>query len=487
MSGFKKYLFLGALLLLACHRENATLSPVALPPATTVSVRPARVVKSPQSPSATSQSNPSRAAKPVSTAPAPESPLSAQDHSDWQAELQELTLFPITASAEQTATESPEDLKQALAQVQAASQAVKLAQVSGNVSIQAAVPVAECGLACRTEADLAKDLPLNQQQWLGGHNAYNYKGIFKNQYWTIPQQLTAGVRVLELDLHTRLLSGKVRVCHGASSRDCLLNPFGVKDYAPLLKEIKTWSDQHPDQLLILELENHVKNEKAVLEPIQSLFGPLIYRADQRPENWAEETPAQIVARGKRVIVADFGKNRFDGKWVWDQNELASNHLSKDFSPDCTVKGQPMAGKRWGFYDDKTFGKAKPLTAESIPGYLACNANYLKIDRLNPTLIAARHFAWDTIPAGKSCASLSANGQRWQAESCERALRVACRVEEGWKISAASGDWTQGTEICRREFGETASFAPPRNYYQNHQLGQTLAATSSPVWLGYRAP
>lgn len=168
MSGLNKYLFLGALLLLACHRENATLTPIALPPATTVSVLPARVAKSPQSPSATSQSNPSRAAKPVSTASAPESPLSDQDHSDWQAELQELTLFPITASAEQTATESPEDLKQALAQVQAASQAVKLAQVSGNVSTQAAAPVAECGLACRTEADLAKDLPLNQQQWLGG-------------------------------------------------------------------------------------------------------------------------------------------------------------------------------------------------------------------------------------------------------------------------------------------------------------------------------
>ncbi len=479
LSGLYKYLFLGALLLLACHRESATLVPPALPPATSVSVLPARVAKStPRS----------------STAPAPESLLSAQDHSDWQAELEELTLFPITdspGSSKQMPTETPadtpEELKLAVAQVQAASQTVKLAQASGTVSTQAAVPVAECGLACRTEAELAKELPLNQQQWLGGHNAYNYKGIFKNQFWTIPQQLTAGVRVLELDLHTRLLSGKVRVCHGASSRDCLLNPFGVKDYAPLLKEIKTWSDQHPDQLLILELENHVKNEKTVLEPIQNLFGSLIYRADQRPENWAEETPAQILARGKRVIVADFGKNRFDGKLVWDQNELASNHLSKDFSADCRVKGQPMAGKLWGFYDDKTFAKAKPLTAESIPSYLACNANYLKIDRLNPALIVARHFAWESLPAGKNCATLSASSGRWQAESCERPLPHACRVSEHWKISTESGLWSQGAEICRREFGETASFAPPRSYYQNHQLGLQLASASSPVWLGYRAP
>lgn len=476
-----KYLLIcGLLALAACQRSAAPVSSPATPLAQNA---PERV-----SVSQPAVLTPARSLPRVSPAPVRESAPVAKEQTasdEWQEELAELQRTPLSERTAHTRTEDAAELEQTLLQVQAA---VKPASVSlAGAETQAAPPALSCDLACQTESELAQQVPLRQQQWLGSHNAYNDTGIFKNQFWNITQQLDAGARILELDLHTRLFSNQVRVCHGAGSRDCLLNPFGVKDYSRLLQEIRDWSDQHPDQLLIIELENHVKNQKAVLEPLQKTFGSLIYAASERPANWLEQTPAEILARGKRIIVADFGPLRFDGQLIWDQNALSTNLLSKAFSPNCQVNGQPMGEKAWGFYDDKTFSKPKPLTAQSIPPFLACNTRYLKVDRLSPALIQARHFVWESLPEGKRCASRSASSSRWQAESCERVLPVACRVDDAWKISQQAGDWAQGAEMCLREFGVRARFEPPRTYFQNHQLGQGLNATTSPVWLGYRAP
>jgi len=400
-----------------------------------------------------------------------------------QAELRSLDLSPleILPLEDQASNQDrPANLAQALAQVKALSAQVELE----SVSVQASGVAPSCGLDCQTELALAQHLPLSQQQWLGAHNAYNSKGIFKNQSWTLSQQLDAGVRVLELDLHRRLLSSKVRVCHGAGAYDCLLNPFGARDYQQILTEVKTWSDQHPDQLLILELENHVKNQKSVEEPILNTFHNLLYRAAERKAGWQQETPAQIIARGKRVIVADFGELRFDGQLIWDQKELSSNTPTKGFSADCTVKGQLMGTAAWGFYDDKTFKKANPLTVASIPQFLRCDARYLKIDRLTPELLAARHFSWESASPEQACAQLSQKSERWQAQRCEKVMRFVCQTPRGWKLSMHSGFWASGPQICTQEFVEDSAFEPPRSYFQNLQA-QAVLPVETNAWVGYR--
>lgn len=432
------------------------------------------------------QISPQPSAKPANANPEKEVMLqSSADEleAENQAELRSLDLSPLTIlPLDQQAThqDTPENLAQALAQVKALSAQAELE----SVSVNAPVAAPSCGLACQTELALAQHLPLTQQQWLGAHNAYNSKGIFKNQSWNISQQLDAGVRIVELDLHRRLLSSKVRVCHGAGAYDCLLNPFGARDYQQILNEVKVWSDQHPDQLLIIELENHVKNQKSVEEPILNTFQGLIYRAAERKVGWQRETPAQIVARGKRVIVADFGELRFDGQLIWDQNELSSNTPTKGFSSDCQVNGKPMGQAAWGFYDDKTFKKANPLTVASIPQFLRCDARYLKIDRLTPELLNARHFSWESASPEQACAQVTSASGRWQAQSCEHSQPFVCKTPVGWKRSAQSGTWKDGASVCTQEFGESAAFEPPRSYFQNQQVLAVLTAGSS-AWVDYR--
>lgn len=351
-------------------------------------------------------------------------------------------------------------------------------------------PVAECQGNCHLEIELAKTVPLRHQQWLGSHNAYNSKGIFKNQYWNITQQLNAGIRVLELDLHGRLLLDKVRVCHGISANTCLLNPLGVRNYQELLTEIKTWSDNHPDQLLLIELENHVKKEKLVLQPLQNTFKDLIYANSERLKGWHDETPAQILAKGKRIIVADFGSNRFDNKLIWDENELFTNNQSKDFQPGCKVKGQSMGDKLWGFYDDKTYRKGNPMTPTNIAEFLNCNTRYLKIDRLNTQILDATRFTWDKslLPAGESCASLRAGNSRWQAQTCTKPAPVACLKPQNrydWKITQKQGSWAEAESLCQAEFGPEFHFEVPRTFYQQHSLKSALPDSPTPVWLNYR--
>lgn len=401
---------------------------------------------------------------------------------------------PVTAKAKPP-TPIPPEVEAELDEPE--RQAITLGQTapeSENVTLAADPttidPVTECRGNCHLELELAKTVPLRYQQWLGSHNAYNSKGIFKNQFWNITQQLNAGLRVLELDLHGRLLLDKVRVCHGISANTCLLNPLGVRNYQELLTEIKTWSDRHPDQLLIIELENHVKKEKSVLQPLQNTFKELIYANSERPIGWHDETPAQILAKGKRIIVADFGGNRFDKKLIWDENELFTNNQSQDFQPGCKVKEQSMGDKLWGFYDDKTYHKGNPMTPANIAEFLNCHARYLKIDRLNTQILEATRFTWDQsrLPSGESCASLGARHSRWQAHPCAKPARAAClgtpnRYE--WKITAKQGNWSEAESLCQGEFGPEFHFDVPRTYYQQERLKSALPDSISTVWLNYR--
>lgn len=361
------------------------------------------------------------------------------------------------------------------------SEALRIGLAGFETNSSTAAPV--CGLDCQTERYLAQHVPFKQQQWLGAHNAYNHRGIFKNQFWDIHQQLDAGVRVLELDLHRSLFSSKVRVCHGTGWGDCLLNPFGVRDYQEILKEIKMWSDQHPDQLLIIELENHVKRQAAVEEPLRQTFGSLLYAAAERPPHWETETPAQIVARGKRIIVADFGPLRFDGQLIWDQNLLSTNTPSGHFEPDCRVLGKPMGEKAWGFYDDKTFHKPNPITPKNIQTFLRCQARYLKLDRINNELLAASRFSWPNASPDQACAQLSASQFRWQAAYCQQVRPFACQTDQGWKITSSYGPWAQGQSFCHKEFGSQAEFGVPRTWYQNYLLHQQIPAQTE-VWLNF---
>lgn len=354
-------------------------------------------------------------------------------------------------------------------------------------------------LALRTEQELAKDLPWRQVQLIGAHNAYNDRGdpLWQSQFWSLTEQLDHGVRVLELDLHTQLSplgTWQIKVCHGMSPQDCLFNGAGSRDYLEVLQEIRFWVGRHPDQLVILELENHVDAAEQVLLPLQELFGEWIYRAAERDADWLQETPRQMLARGKRLIVADFGPLRFDGKLIWDQTRWFSNLPSKAFKPGCKVGDRAMSSGNWGFYDDKTIGfnGLPPINQRTIQTYLACDARYLKIDRLDEATLAAAQFSWshDFRPQREACASLGPAGFRWEPANCRTPARSACRERSqprNWRITPSEQSWSQSQTACRAAFGPGYDFDTPRSFRQNLDLWQAFKSRrqSGPILLNYR--
>ena len=353
-------------------------------------------------------------------------------------------------------------------------------------------------LALETEQELAKDLPWRQVQLIGAHNAYNDRGdpVWQSQFWSLTAQLDHGVRVLELDLHTQLSplgAWQVKVCHGMSPQDCLFNGAGSRDYLEVLQEIRFWVGRHPDQLVILEFENHVDAANEVLQPLQALFGDWIYRADEREPNWLQETPRQMLARGKRVIIADFGPLRFDDRLIWDENPWFSNLPSKAFKAGCRVGEQPMNGGNWGFYDDKTIALngLPPIDPGTIQTYLACDARYLKIDRLDEATLAAAQFSWshDFRPQTETCASLGPAGFRWEPADCQTPARSACRERSqphNWRITASKQSWSQAQTACRATFGAGYDFDVPRSFRQQLDLWEAFKkGPSSPILLNYR--
>ncbi|MEZ0374026.1 MAG: phosphatidylinositol-specific phospholipase C domain-containing protein, partial [Candidatus Sericytochromatia bacterium] len=352
--------------------------------------------------------------------------------------------------------------------------------------------------ALATEQELARDLPWRQVQLIGGHNAYNERGdrVWQNQLWSIGTQLDHGVRVIELDLHYQAGPAgdwTVRACHGITAQDCVFNNAGSRDFREVLNEIRAWSDRHPQQVLIIELENHISRAKDVLGPLLAAFGDLIYQAEERPSDWLEETPRRILARGRRIIVADFGPLRYDGTLIWDENELFSNLTSKDFGPGCSVRGQPMAGGHWGFYDDKTLriSGLPPIDEHNFQAYLACDVRYLKLDRLNEAILAAAQFSWqsDAVPTGLVCAAMGPGGYRWRDGACTETALFACRGPDprSWRLTTGAGPWAEGESACRREFGPDFHFDVPRSYRQNLDLWEAITNNyaGAPIWLNYR--
>ena len=118
---------------------------------------------------------------------------------------------------------------------------------------------------------LGDSVPLRDAQWLGTHNSFNSENnsvtlshTDSNQQLTLSQQLDGDVRALELDVHwvPSLDAGgsdAVVVCHGRGpdqyNAGCTNEPL----FTSVLPEIAGWLNAHPDQVILLYLEDQLGN------------------------------------------------------------------------------------------------------------------------------------------------------------------------------------------------------------------------------------
>ncbi|QRV83114.1 hypothetical protein RhiJN_11130 [Ceratobasidium sp. AG-Ba] len=88
--------------------------------------------------------------------------------------------------------------------------------------------------------------------YIGAHNSYavGSNNLAANQDYDVTQQLTDGIRLLQLQAHNQ--NGAIRLCHSS----CLLLDGGLlSDY---LKKVKSWMDSNPSEvvtILIVNIDN----------------------------------------------------------------------------------------------------------------------------------------------------------------------------------------------------------------------------------------
>ncbi|WP_432695572.1 PKD domain-containing protein [Marinobacterium sp. YM272] len=97
---------------------------------------------------------------------------------------------------------------------------------------------------------IALDEPINWVTRIAGHNAtesYAYgASIDPNQSLTVSGQLTAGARILAIDVH--VLDGELWLCHNDL---CIEHR---ESYSDIMEEIGGWLDSHPDEFVWITIE-----------------------------------------------------------------------------------------------------------------------------------------------------------------------------------------------------------------------------------------
>jgi hypothetical protein len=374
-------------------------------------------------------------------------------------------------------------------------------------------------------------LPLGQTQLPATHNSFNYtnanvpptlSGMDPDQLYSLVDQLDLDMRFIELDLHWYPSLGapggyQPILCHGFD------NHLGCTFEGPAskgLQEIRGWLDAHPDQVIVLYIENRLddpvddvtKSLPAGAAVIESTLGntsarDLLFRPSQvQPGSSCDTQPiplgvtmAQILASGKQVLMytnSGCGQNAaWDALGFNDSNVAEKGRPVTVAYPDCYFSRAQYESSYTRFFDSSTLvdvlaggGNAQPMTSADIHEMMKCGANAPGPNFLDPQADQLAGFSWSwsygqpVSSPTQQCAVHSGDG-RFQAEACGQFLNYACQAPDGWHISSGAGQFAGGALGCAGQ----GAFAVPRTGYENELLKTAKAqAGVDRVWLAYTA-
>lgn len=375
--------------------------------------------------------------------------------------------------------------------------------------------------ALALQYDLAGDVELRNAPWVGTHNSFNsvaemgptLSDLDANQQLTLVDQLRIGVRSLELDVHwfPGLRNGSAErapvVCHARGAKEghagCTIENTLDVTLAPVAR----WLREHPGQVLLLYLEDHLEDaagHAAGAAAVRSQLGDMLYlppsggaACDTLP---LELTRDQVLAARKQVVVvsgcgvgAAWPAVAFD--WSSPVHVESRPRGFQDF-PDCGPDfGRDTYESRIvRYYEDSTAltAGASTVGAQTVddgitPATAArmarCGVDLTGLDQLLPDdgRLDALVWSWERDePAadGGDCA-VQAPGGRWHARDCGERHPVACRAADGaWTVAGPPVPAAAAPARCR-----AAGHAVPRTGFENELL--ELAAGGGEVWLGQR--
>lgn len=377
---------------------------------------------------------------------------------------------------------------------------------------------------------LTLDLPLRDAQLPSTHNSYNYtnanipptlSGMDPDQLYSVVNQLDMDIRALEIDVHWFTSLGAPGgyapiLCHGFDNHlGCTFERTAASGF----QEIRRWLDAHPDQVIVLYIENRLddpvddvtKSLPAGAAVIESTLGStsardLLFRPSQVQAGATCATTgvpldvslADIQASGKQVLLYTSGCGRdpgWDALGFNDSNVVEKGQPVTVQYPDCYFSRAQFDTNWTRFFDSNTLvdvlaggGAYQPMSGEAIHEMMRCGTNAPGLNFVDPQSDQLGGFVWSwsygqplSSPT-QQCAVHNGSG-RFQAESCGQNMPYACQGPDGWHVSSGSGQFGGGTVGC---IGH-GSFAVPRNGYQNEQLKAAKAqAGVERVWLAYTA-
>ena len=173
--------------------------------------------------------------------------------------------------------------------------------------------------ALQNQRNLGRYEPLNWIQQIDAHNAYNSAAdgfIFPNQRYSISDQLDLGVRSIELDPNEYF--GFIRVCHAKD--DDLGCARTDRLFDNVLKEVRNWLDDNPDEVIIIRMENYVDitnpdHKAQLLDSLEVRLGDLVYdrfndiddviNSDTTETGTPWPSIQEMLALDKQIIIIDY--------------------------------------------------------------------------------------------------------------------------------------------------------------------------------------
>jgi hypothetical protein len=401
--------------------------------------------------------------------------------------------------------------------------------------------------ALARQRDLDEQVPLTETLLPHTHNSFNasqyrvptdgsvptyYPTLTNqdsNQVYDITGQLNMDVRAIEIDLHwvpspygSAATGGHwVTLCHGSSVRPPVpgspLVHVGCSADRPMeagLKEVAAWLASHPDEFVLLYLENQMGGS----EQAHAIAGDLI---EQDLGDYVLPTPAgqpcasmpmdqskaQLKAEGHRVVIVgncDAGAATSWGALVhergprWDESGDPDSYDASACAADQSARQNDTTFRR--SFEDSTWvaamagsnpvtsslGGTSHITAQTAADMVRCGVNIIGLDQLTPddSRLAALVWSWapDQLAAAGGCADQRGD-TRFEARDCTTALAFACVDGAGaWHVTTSSGSWGQGFDTCATEY-PGSHFAVPANGYRNALLAAAKTGAGT-VWLNY---
>ena len=347
-----------------------------------------------------------------------------------------------------------------------------------------------------------------------------------NQVYSITDQLRMDIRAVEIDLHwvpspygTAATHGYwPTMCHGDAEDPTGSGAYvhvGCTDDRPMqdgLAELRRWLKAHPDEFVLVYLENQLfpggpvaGSEQAhdvAAGIIHDELGNLVFQppAGMKPGDCApmpyDTSRAQILKTGAQVLlVGNCGPGSWND-WVftrgpkWDESGNPTTYGDKDCTADETARETHASFRR--FYEESPWLEAmtdatQVLTADATERMVRCGVNIIGFDQLQPFDGRLKALVWSWAPdepaAAGDCAVQGSDG-RFHAAGCRDRHPFAC-VDSNldWHVTRAAGRWQDGQRVCSREF-RGSSYGVPPNGYRNAQLAAAKPAAAGQVWVAY---